>query len=119
MFEMLLKVNGVGPKVATAICSTFTPQTFAQIVQSGDANALTKVPGIGKKSAGVILVQLGAFSSDLLQGRASPTTRARQDAVLALESLGFKREQIDKVLATCQADDTGELVKEALKKMQR
>ena len=52
MFEMLLKVNGVGPKVATAICSTFTPQTFAQIVQSGDANALTKVPGIGRTPAG-------------------------------------------------------------------
>ena len=46
MFDTLLKINGVGPKVALAVCSTFTPETFAKIVSSKDVAMLKKVPGI-------------------------------------------------------------------------
>jgi holliday junction DNA helicase RuvA len=117
MFEMLIKINGVGPKVAMAVCSTFVPSTFAQIVQDKDINALKRVPGIGPKSAGVIMVQLGGFSVDM--ERQSPTNKSYDEASQALESLGFKKEAIKKVLKECKSTDTGELVKEALKYFQK
>lgn len=119
MFEMLLKVTGVGAKSALAICSTFTPATFAEILETQNLTALTKVPGIGKKSGGMILVQLSGFSSELAGGNAAAETPATYEATLALESLGFKKEAIAKVLKTCTATETGPLVKEALQKFQK
>ncbi|WP_334087821.1 Holliday junction branch migration protein RuvA [Helicobacter typhlonius] len=55
-FERLIKINGVGPKVALAILSTYTPTHFATIIANKDIDALKKVPGIGPKSAGKIMV---------------------------------------------------------------
>ncbi len=115
MFETLIKINGVGPKVALAICSTFTPGTFAQIVQSSDVSGLKKVPGIGPKSAKRILVELAEFEPSSGAAAANP---AVSEAATALESLGFKADQVHKVLQKCSATETSALVKEALKKMQ-
>jgi holliday junction DNA helicase RuvA len=117
MFERLIKISGVGPKVAMAVCSTFVPSTFAEVVESKDINALKRVPGIGPKSAGVIMVQLGGFSVDMESQSAE--NRSFGEATQALESLGFKKDAIKKVLSKCKASDTGELVKEALKYFQK
>jgi Holliday junction DNA helicase RuvA len=117
MFEMLLKVNGVGPKVAMAICSTFTPSVFSQIIENKDITTLKRVPGIGPKSAGVILVQLGGFVVDMEER--SGASQAYEEAAMALESLGFKKEAVQKTLAKCQGSDTESLVKEALRYFQK
>jgi len=114
MFDRLIKLNGVGPKVALAICSTFKPSEFVQVVQQKNVAMLKKVPGIGPKSAQRILVELGEF--DLSQ---SSVSSSFHEAALALESLGFKKDQVQRVLAQCQATETAELVKEALKKIQK
>ncbi len=114
MFDRLLKVNGVGPKVAMAICSTFKPREFAEVVRQKSVAKLKKVPGIGPKSAQRILVELDEFTFD-----AQPQSDAHTQAALALESLGFKKEQIQKALAACGATTTAELVKEALKIIQK
>ncbi len=118
MFDTLIKISGVGPKVAMAICSTFTPQSFAQIVESKDVGMLKRVPGIGPKSAGRILVELSGFSLELA-GEGAPAGQARQEAAMALESLGFKKEVVEKVLAQCTATETEALIKEALKKLSK
>ena len=47
LFERLIKINGVGPKVAMAICSTYTPQQFASLISTNDISGLKRVPGIG------------------------------------------------------------------------
>ena len=118
LFEGMLKINGIGPKAALAICSTFTPEQFAGIISSKDLGALKKVPGIGPKSAGRIMVELAGFDAVLLgSGTALPS--AVSEATMALESLGFKKEQIAKALATSHATDTATLVKEALKQLQK
>ncbi len=114
MFDRLIKLNGVGPKVALAICSTFRPSEFVKVVQQKNVAMLKKVPGIGPKSAQRILVELGEFNLD--QGNESS---AYNEAALALESLGFKKDQVQRVLAECSATETAELVKEALKKIQK
>jgi len=119
MFEMLLKINGVGPKVAMAICSTFTPSMFAQIIEQKDIASLKRVPGIGPKSAGVILVQLGSFSIEMTGEGTRTTNRAYEEALMALEALGFKKESVQKTLAKCHSTTTEELVKEALQYFQK
>ncbi|WP_456451882.1 Holliday junction branch migration protein RuvA [Hydrogenimonas sp.] len=114
MFDTLIKISGVGPKVAMAICSTFTPKSFAQVVEAKDVGMLKRVPGIGPKSAGRILVELSGFSLELA-GENTPVGAAHHEAAMALESLGFKKEHIAKALAKCAATDTEGLIKEALK----
>lgn len=118
LFEGMLKINGIGPKAALAICSTFTPEQFAGIISSKDVNALKKVPGIGPKSAARIMVELAGFDAVLLQGD-SMTTSASSEALMALESLGFKKEVIVTALSKCSGTDTATLVKEALKQLQK
>ncbi len=118
LFEGMLKINGIGPKAALAICSTFTPEQFAGIISSKDVNALKKVPGIGPKSAARIMVELAGFDAILLQGDTF-TTSSSSEALMALESLGFKKEVIVNALSKCSATDTPTLVKEALKQLQK
>ncbi|MGM0623344.1 MAG: Holliday junction branch migration protein RuvA [Campylobacterota bacterium] len=114
MFETLIKINGVGPKVALAICSTFNPGNFSSVVASSDVDMLKRVPGIGPKSAKRILVELAEFNV----GSSDTTSAPQMEARVALESLGFKPELINKVLQSCTSTDTASLVKEALKKIQ-
>ncbi len=116
MFDTVLKINGVGPKVGLAICSTFTPETFAKVVASKDVSMLKRVPGIGPKAASRILVELADFIVD--NSETGSNSGALGEAVMALESLGFKKEAIQKALTGCSGDTTT-LVKEGLKKLQR
>jgi holliday junction DNA helicase RuvA len=119
LFERLIKISGVGPKVAMAICSTFSASQFAQVIAANDISGLKRVPGIGPKSAGRILVELSGFDAELTAaGGVAAMPSSSTEASMALESLGFKKEQIAKVLSTCEGDDTAALVKEALKKLQ-
>lgn len=117
MFDTLIKINGVGPKVALAVCSTFTPETFAKVVTSKDVGMLKRVPGIGPKAASRILVELADFIVDS-DGAGESVGASMVEAVMALESLGFKKDAIQKALAGCSGD-TATLVKEGLKKLQR
>jgi len=116
MFDTLIKINGVGPKVAMATCSTFVPTTFARVVADKDVALLKRVPGIGPKAASRILVELADF---IVDGNADTVVdNGMADAILALESLGFKKEQIKKALIGATGDISS-LVKHGLKKLQR
>ena len=115
MFDRLIKITGVGPGTALAVCSTFSPESFAKAVLEQDVNAIKTVPGIGPKSAKRLLVELGDFA---LQNQDSGYFETEKNsAALALESLGFKKDKIQKVLSTCDCETTEELIKEALKKL--
>lgn len=116
LFERLVKINGVGPKVAMAICSTYTPSQFAVIINNKDMNGVKKVPGIGPKSAGRILVELSGFDAQLTSSQSQEPNSSFNQASEALESLGFKKDKISNVLSRCDlSGDTASLVKEALK----
>ncbi|HCD73525.1 Holliday junction branch migration protein RuvA [Helicobacter typhlonius] len=117
-FERLIKINGVGPKVALAILSTYTPTHFATIIANKDIDALKKVPGIGPKSAGKIMVDVAGFFAELLQNQnMEPQNNLAKEASLALKSLGFKEGEIAKALRGIEATNVSELVKEALKRL--
>ena len=118
LFDTVIKINGVGPKVAVAICSTFTPSSFSQIVSSNDVSMLKRVPGIGPKGASRLLVELTGF---VIDGNANDNDLGNHmlEASMALESLGFKKDVVSKILNTCKSTNTSELVREALKKLQK
>jgi Holliday junction DNA helicase RuvA len=116
LFDTVIKINGVGPKVALAICSTFTPSNFAQIITSKDITTLKRVPGIGQKGASRILVELSGFVIDDDNNNVNANV---SEALMALESLGFKKDLINKVLTNCSATNTADLIKEALKRLQK
>jgi Holliday junction DNA helicase RuvA len=118
LFERLIKISGVGPKVGMAICSTYTPAQFATVINNKDVNGVKKVPGIGPKSAGRILVELNGFDVDILGSSDEPKTQSFAEASEALESLGFTKAKVSKALSTCSGSDTASLVKEALKLLQ-
>jgi Holliday junction DNA helicase RuvA len=118
LFARLIKISGVGPKVAMAICSTYTPAQFATLITNKDINGVKKVPGIGPKSAGRILVELSGFDAELVASDDAPKSIAFAQASEALEALGFKKDKISKALSSCNSDDTPTLVKEALKLLQ-
>ena len=114
MFEILIKLSGIGPSTAMAICSTLTPRGFAEALMHGNVDAFKQVPGIGPKSAKRILVELSDFSLSSDSGNGMPS---QNEALMALESLGFKKDRIQKVLSTCKSTDTAALIKEALQKL--
>jgi Holliday junction DNA helicase RuvA len=113
MFDTLLKINGIGAKVAMATCSTFTPSQFSQIISNKEINLLKKVVGIGVKSANRILIELSDFTIEN-----NHIDSNIGDAILALESLGFKKEHIQKALIGATGD-TADIVKYGLKKLQK
>ena len=114
VFDTLVKVNGVGPSTALAVCSTLTPSEFTSALTSNSVEAFKKVPGIGPKSAKRILVELSDFELD---SDSVSVNSSINETLMALESLGFKKEKIRKVLSTCKGEDTSSLIKEALKKL--
>ncbi|MCE3046968.1 Holliday junction branch migration protein RuvA [Helicobacter kayseriensis] len=119
IFERLIKINGVGPKVALAILSTFSPTDFANIVESKNIQALQKVPGIGAKGASKIMVDLAGFFDFSIQNKQGKESQAYIQASQALENLGFKKSEIDHVLKKIVATDTPSIIKEALKLFQK
>ncbi|MCD8213935.1 MAG: Holliday junction branch migration protein RuvA [Campylobacter sp.] len=113
MFEMLIKLNGIGASTAMAICSSLSPNAFSNAIISGNADTFKSVPGIGPKTARRIIAEL----SDAKLISDESVEDYQNEALLALEALGFKREKIVKILPDCKSANTSELVKEALKKL--
>lgn len=119
-FERLIKISGVGPKVAMAILSTYTPESFAKIVLDKDIDALKRVPGIGAKVAGKILVDIAGFFAQLIPEQTDSMLGfggLKHEASLALSSLGFKGGEIQRVLRDIEGADVSEIVRKALKKL--
>ncbi len=127
-FQMLITVSGVGPKAAIAILSDLTPNRFALLVASGDSTALTKVKGVGKKSAERIVVDLKdklAKANPAVQtipaaaGNVSGTDHL-SEALAALCVLGYHQDEVMPVLVR-QSEDlpAEELIRLTLREMGR
>ena len=130
LFEQVVGVSGVGPKLALAILSHLTPEAFARAVLHGDSAALTKVPGIGKKTAARIVLELkdrlAEQSSDGAPGGGSgpvPAGSPREDAVAALMALGYTQleaeQAVKEAAAASDETDLSKLVTAALRRLDR
>lgn len=96
LFRALIKVNGIGPKVAIAILSSISPDEFIQCIHQQNTGLLTKLPGIGKKTAERLVVEMKDSIQQLSYTGVNPslvTTTSRsnpEEAISALEALGYK-----------------------------
>jgi Holliday junction DNA helicase RuvA len=117
-FEALMSATGVGPKLALAVLSVHSPSALRRAVLEGDLDALTLVPGVGKRTAQRLMIELaaklGTASPDPVGVDGGPSARAEVRA--ALEGLGYGAEEVRYVLDTLPLDGPVEiLLKEALK----
>ena len=134
MFLQLQKVSGIGPKVALSLLSTLPPERLARAVADGDAAALAKAPGLGKKGAQKIILELkGSIDLSQIEG-ASPETRSTEDTgservVEGLMSLGWRQQDaVHAVQDVCESnhidiplgdDDVPRVLKLALASLDR
>ena len=122
LFRSLIKVSGVGPKLGLTLLSTVTPADFARAVASGDVATITRVPGIGKKTASRLVMELRDRGDGVTAGATPPADRSSaQEAVLALVALGYREQaagQVVNELAAAHKDAPIEdLVREALRRL--
>ena len=121
LFRDLQKVTGIGAKIALAVLSGVSVDEFARLVQSSDVVALTRVPGIGKKTAERIVVELrdrvaGGPSSIGRGGGAVPNDPV-SEASVALAALGYKPVEVSRMVAQSseQGDSAEAIIRKALK----
>lgn len=127
LFNMLTGVSGVGPKVALAILGTISTDTLMSAIATGDAKTIATAPGVGKKMAEKIIVELknkiGGVSATLFtpDPSASGAGSALPDLLMALESLGYRRldiiEMAQKLVNQNPSADVSKLVPMALKEI--
>ena len=134
LFRLLIKTNGVGPKLALTILSGMNAGEFVACVERDDIATLVKLPGVGKKTAERLLVEMrdklkslmeasaGSEREFVLQSDYKPKemdNSAEQDAISALVALGYKPAQASKAVSKIYKDgqDSETLIKAALKSM--
>jgi len=128
LFQELIKVNGVGPRLGLNILSGMEMPQFVQSIHDGDTTALVRLPGVGKKTAERLVVEMRDRLKDwdvAGTGSHAPATHAgspaKQEAESALQALGYKpaqAEQAVKAVLKGQPDlPTEELIRQALKRM--
>jgi Holliday junction DNA helicase RuvA len=120
-FRELLKISGVGPRTALAILSGLSVEELAQAVSRQDGGRLVKVPGIGKKTAERLLLELkGKLGHDLAPVSAAPVDAAHSDILQALQALGYsEREAVAALKALPAQVGVSEGIKLALKALNR
>ena len=121
LFRSLLKVSGVGAKMGLAILSGMPAAQFVQAINLADVTALTKISGVGKKTAERLVVELRDKLGDSDVTLSDSFTehvqvRADDEAVAALQSLGYKAMEAERLIRSVAQDDmdTASLIKAAL-----
>ena len=119
MFELLISVSGVGPKIALSILSGIRVDDLRYALQSGNVSRIVAVPGIGKKTAERLALELRNKVVDIIEQEGiTPASSIRTEAVSALTTLGYNLKQAEKIVREILTEnpniDIEELLKEAL-----
>lgn len=127
MFEILINVSGVGVKSALTMLSDITPSSFALAVINDDVTRLTKVPGVGKKTAQRLILELKDklksenIASEEIEVEEKKNNNINNDAVVALQVLGYSKKEAETVLEKIDTNGLSieETIKQALKYLGR
>ena len=121
LFRDVQKVSGIGAKIALAVLSGVSVDAFARLVQTGDVVALTKIPGIGKKTAERMVLELRDRAANFGGGGApiagaAPATDPVSEATVALQQLGYKPTEAARMArdANAEGDDVATVIRKAL-----
>ncbi|MFN3785835.1 MAG: Holliday junction branch migration protein RuvA [Thiothrix sp.] len=126
LFRHLLKVNGVGPKMALAIVSGMNPAEFHQVIHASDINRLSRIPGVGKKTAERLVIELrdrlpkgadAGKTNNIPQPATLQAHTASDEAINALLALGYKPVQASQMIAAYanQGLSVEEMIRQALR----
>jgi len=126
LFRTLIKVNGVGAKMALTILSGMEADHFAQCIRDGDADSLVRLPGVGKKTAERLIIEmrdrlkdweLSSVASSTADNAPGQAGRQPDDAVSALVALGYKPQEASRLVYAVATDEMSseEIIREALK----
>lgn len=123
LFQNLISVSGIGPKAALALLSTLSPEQLASAIVSGNADLLSQAPGIGKKIAGRVVLELKGKLEKGWAGVIAPALGQEDaDVVAALTSLGYSLKEATQAVSSLPASqdmDLEEKVRLALKQLAR
>jgi Holliday junction DNA helicase RuvA len=123
LFKKLISVNGIGPRAGLSVLSTYEVNTVKEIVLKEDVSGLSKVPGIGKKTASKIILELKdkVGTVEELKGSEIVVSSEMSDVIEALTSLGFNYAEVKRTLGNMELSGKSEndIIKEALKNMNR
>lgn len=120
LFRDVQKVSGIGAKIALAVLSGASVDEFARLIQTGDVAALTRIPGIGKKTAERMVVELRDRAADFVTGSATASlgigADAQSEATSALLQLGYKPVEAARMArdAAAAGDDAAAIIRKAL-----
>lgn len=133
LFRILIRVNGVGPKLALTILSGIEPAAFVRCIENQDVSTLVKLPGVGKKTAERLVIEMrdrlkefdDRAAIQAVAGQAplsvdqvgSDENDPVQEAVAALIALGYKPQEASRAVAQVEGDDSATLIRLALKGM--
>ncbi len=129
LFRALIRISGIGPKLALTILSGSSVEEFARAVEEGDSAGLVRLPGVGKKTAERLIVEMRDRLADHLPGGGSASRPAsvaaagdaRQDARSALEALGYRPQEASRLVDGVEGDglSSEEIIRTALKRAMR
>ena len=121
VFTTLISISGVGPKLGLAILSGMPSERFVEAVQNEDVTMLTTIPGLGKKTASRLVLELkGKLPSLAPEGTPSMASQEESDAISALVNLGYKKQFSEKAVETAVrygAVSIEDIIMEALKNL--
>lgn len=106
LFQSLLKINGVGAKLAVTILSSMSAEQFLGVIEQNNLDQLTQIPGIGKKTAQRLLVESQHLVGHNSQLSSIPNSSHFQDALKALVHLGYKEKEARAAIDQCSEDNT-------------
>lgn len=120
-FRALIRISGVGPRIALAVLSGLTVEQLASAVEAGEAGLLTRIPGIGKKTAERLILELKSkLKGAAFAGLSSAEGASRADIVSALGALGYSEREAMSAVKTLPADvGVSEGIRLALKALAR
>jgi Holliday junction DNA helicase RuvA len=120
MFELLISISGIGPKAGMSILSIATPKTIKTAILNEDPSILTKVSGIGKKTAERVILELQNKVADISTGDKEEAT-IDVESIEALMTMGYSNTEARDALKSVPSDikDVGERIKTALKNLGR
>jgi len=120
LFRQLIRVNGVGPKMALTILSGINEREFALCVTQNDITTLTRLPGVGKKTAERLIIEMRDKVEDLIQhtavavGSGDVLRSSKSEALEALAALGYKPGDAENMIRRAGGDDDAEMSAAAL-----
>ena len=123
LFRMLISISGIGPKLGLACLSGMSSDALSTAIASEDTKRLSSIPGIGKRTAERLVLELKDKVHASAPGRPAVANRMLEDLESALKNLGYKAKDVDKLIADLDAESEGmsfeDLLREALRKLTR